>query len=88
MIVFLLSFKHWILSVAFSKISLIYVKRDSSAMLQDEATYKETNRLDNGNSRFRNFGNVPIELIKEPVRKYEIMWKEWMKELIKLRKKH
>jgi hypothetical protein len=60
--------------------SLIYVTQESSSMLQDEVTYRETDRHDEGNSRFRNFGIVPSELMKEPERKCEINWKEGMKE--------
>jgi hypothetical protein len=45
-------------------------------MLKDEATYRESDRHEEGNNRFGNFGNVPNELIKEPERKCEIVWKK------------
>ena len=45
-------------------------------MLQDETTYRGSDRHDEGNNRFRNFGNVPSELMKEPERKCEIIWKK------------
>ena len=45
-------------------------------MLQDEATYRESDRRNESNSRFRNFWKVPNELMTEPERICEIIWKE------------
>jgi hypothetical protein len=49
-------------------------------MLQDETTYRESDRHDEVNSGFQNFVNVPNELTKELGRICEIIWKERMKE--------
>jgi len=56
-------------------------------MLQDEATYRESDRRNESNSRFRNFWKVPNELMTEPERICEIIWKEWMKQWTKAWKK-